>query len=148
MERKMSQVNLNKNDFYYIKEITTRWMDNDIYGHVNNVTYYSYFDTIANSYLIEHAGFDIQASPVIGFIVNSQCNYFSSIAYPDKIYGAFRVNRIGNSSVEYGVAIFKDGIETVSAYGTMTHVFVDRETEKPVKIEGQLKVALEQALIK
>ncbi|TWX64141.1 acyl-CoA thioesterase [Colwellia demingiae] len=144
----MSHVKLVKDDFHFIKEITTRWMDNDIFGHVNNVTYYSYFDTIANTYLIERVGIDFQTSPVIAFIVNSQCSYFSSVAYPDKIVGAFRVNRIGNSSVEYGVAIFKEGQESVSAYGTMTHVFVDRKTEKPVKIEGMLREVLEQALKK
>ncbi|WP_232299940.1 acyl-CoA thioesterase [Colwellia sp. MT41] len=130
-----------------MKEITTRWMDNDVYGHVNNVTYYSYFDSIANNYLIEHAGFDIQTSPIIGYIVSSACNYYTSIAFPDKIFGAFRVNRIGNSSVEYGVAIFKQGQESACAYGTMTHVFIDRVTEKPAKIEGVLKAAFEQALI-
>jgi len=137
-----------KADFHYIKEITTRWMDNDAFGHVNNVTYYSYFDTIANSYLIERVGIDFQTSPVIAFIVNSQCSYFSSVAYPDKIFGAFRVNRIGNSSVEYGVAIFKEGQKSASAYGTMTHVFVDRKTETPVKIDGKLREMLEQALKK
>jgi acyl-CoA thioester hydrolase len=134
-------------DFHYIKEITTRWMDNDVYGHVNNVTYYSYFDSIANNYLIEKADFNIQTSSIIGYIVNSACNYYSSITYPDKIYGAFRVNRIGNSSVEYGVAIFKEGLESACAYGTMTHVFVDRETEKPAKMSGVLRMALEQALM-
>tara|TARA_B100000809_G_C14789782_1_gene406168 strand:+ start:185 stop:619 length:435 start_codon:yes stop_codon:yes gene_type:complete len=144
----MSQVKFVKDDFHFIKEITTRWMDNDAFGHVNNVTYYSYFDTIANTYLIERVGIDFQTSPVIAFIVNSQCSYFSSIAYPDKIFGAFRVNRIGNSSVEYGVAIFKEGQESASAYGTMTHVFVDRKTEKPMKIEGMLREVLEQALRK
>lgn len=122
-------------------------MDNDVYGHVNNVTYYSYFDSIANNYLIEKASFNIQTSPIIGYIVNSACNYYSSITYPDKIYGAFRVNRIGNSSVEYGIAIFKEGQESACAYGTMTHVFVDRKTEQPVKISGRLSIALEQALI-
>jgi len=137
-----------RTDFHFTKDITTRWMDNDAFGHVNNVTYYSYFDTIANTYLIERVGIDFQTSPVIAFIVNSQCSYFSSIAYPDKIVGAFRVNRIGNSSVEYGVAIFKEGQESASAYGTMTHVFVDRKTEKPIKIEGMLREVLEQALKK
>lgn len=143
----MSKVIPSIADFHYIKEITTRWMDNDVYGHVNNVIYYSYFDSIANNYLIEKAGFDIQTSPIIGYIVNSACNYYSSITYPDKIYGAFRVNRIGNSSVEYGVAIFKEGQEVACAYGTMTHVFVDRKTEQPAKISGLLSLALEQALI-
>jgi len=120
-------------------------MDNDVYGHVNNVTYYSYFDSIANSYLIEKAGFDIKASPNIGYIVSSACQYYSSIAFPDKIYGAFRVNKLGNSSVEYGVAIFKEGQESACAYGTMTHVFVARDNEQPVRIDGELRTALEQA---
>ena len=144
----MTKESIVLSDFKFVKEITTRWMDNDIYGHVNNVTYYSYFDTIANNYLIEEAGFDIQLSPVIGFIVNSQCHYFASIAYPDKISGAFRVNKIGNSSVEYGVAIFKQGEEQACVYGTMTHVFVDRKTQKPSKIAGELRAALERAMVR
>lgn len=122
-------------------------MDNDVYGHVNNVTYYSYFDTIANTYLIENAGLDIKNSELIGYIVKSECSYFASIAFPDKIDGAFRVNKIGNSSVEYGVAICKDNDDTICAYGTMTHVFVNRNTEKPVKITGELLAALERALV-
>ena len=143
----MAKQVLTRECFYRLMPLTTRWMDNDVYGHVNNVTYYSYFDTIANSYLIEQAGFNIQTSPQIGYIVKSDCSYYSSIAFPDNIEGALRVNRIGNSSVEYGVAIFKEGQESACAYGTMTHVFVDRETEKPVKIEGVILTALQQALV-
>lgn len=143
----MTKPVITRDCFYTLTPLATRWMDNDVYGHVNNVTYYSYFDTIANSYLIEHAGFNIQTSSKIGYIVKSGCNYYSSIAFPECIEGAFRVNRIGNSSVEYGVAIFKEGQESACAYGTMTHVFVDRVTEKPVKISGQLLSALQRALI-
>jgi acyl-CoA thioester hydrolase len=127
--------------------ITTRWMDNDVYGHVNNVTYYSYFDTVANTFLIEQAGLDIYNGTSIGYIVQSECFYHSAVAYPDKIEGAFKVIRIGNSSVQYGVAIFKQGEDIASAHGTMTHVFVDRKTEKPVAIDGDFCKALEGALV-
>lgn len=144
----MSTQPLTRACFHTIKPLSTRWMDNDVYGHVNNVTYYSYFDTIANNYLIEQGGLNIQTSPHIGYIVKSDCSYFSSVAFPEKIEGAFRVNRIGNSSVEYGVAIFKEGQGDACAYGTMTHVFVDRKTKKPVKIVGQMLTALQQALIR
>lgn len=134
-------------DFHCVIPLTTRWMDNDVYGHVNNVTYYSYFDTIVNRYLIDAANFSIQHSPVIGFIVQSECNYFSSIAFPEALEGAFRVNRLGNTSVEYGVAIFKEGQSDVSAYGTMTHVFVDRISKQPMPIEGDLRRMLAMAII-
>ncbi|WP_299587491.1 thioesterase family protein [uncultured Microbulbifer sp.] len=144
----MSKQVVLRSDYFCIEELTTRWMDNDIYGHVNNVIYYSYFDTIANCFLIDKAGLDIHFSEVVGYMVKSDCNYVASISYPDKICGAFRVNRIGNSSVEYGVAIFKDGRENACAYGTMTHVFVNRHTEQPTKISGQLLEALQSAFIR
>ncbi|MFT6153256.1 MAG: acyl-CoA thioester hydrolase [Bermanella sp.] len=136
-----------RKDYAVTYPITTRWMDNDVYGHVNNVTYYSYFDTITNTFLIEKAGLDIHKGSSIGYIVQSECFYHSAISYPDKIDGAFKVLRIGNSSVLYGVAIFKQGEDIASAHGTMTHVFVDRETETPKKIEGDFRQALESALI-
>lgn len=143
----MSKQQVLRSEYFYFEALTTRWMDNDVYGHINNVIYYSYFDTIANSFLINQGGFDIQTSEVIGYIVNSQCNYVSSISYPDKIAGGFRVNRIGNSSVEYAVAIFKDGEEQACAHGTMTHVFVNRQTEQATTIPKQLRTALQRALI-
>lgn len=127
--------------------ITTRWMDNDIYGHVNNVTYYSYFDTIANRFLIEQGGFDIQQAEVIGYVVSSQCHYRSAIAFPQDIEGAFRTNRIGNSSVEYGLAIFRKGDNEACAHGSFTHVFVDRQNERPQAIPTPLRSALEGALV-
>ncbi|BBM03213.1 thioesterase family protein [Microbulbifer sp. GL-2] len=136
-----------RSDYVYFEEITTRWMDNDVYGHVNNVVYYSYFDTITNNFLIKKGGLDIQDSEVIGYIVKSECNYVAGISYPDKIFGAFRVNRIGNSSVEYGLAIFKEEQVNACAYGSMTHVFVNRHTEQPTKISGQLLEALQSVLI-
>lgn len=134
-------------DYNQFIDINTRWMDNDVYGHVNNVVYYSYFDTIVNSYLIKHANLDIHQGNEIGLMVNSQCHYYSSIAFPDKLVGGFGVNRIGRSSVEYNIAIFKAQQQVASASGTMTHVFVDRASNKPVPIAGQLKQALSQALL-
>ncbi|WP_444945152.1 acyl-CoA thioesterase [Microbulbifer sp. VTAC004] len=144
----MSKQAVLRTDYFCFEELTTRWMDNDVYGHVNNVVYYSYFDTIVNSFLINKAGLDIKASENIGYIVKSECNYLAGISYPEKILGAFRVNRIGNSSVEYGVAIFKEKQENACAHGSMTHVFVNRSTEQPSKISGQLLKALQSACIK
>lgn len=135
-----------KTDFKYFLPITTRWSDNDIFGHVNNVIYYSYFDTIVNQYLIEQGGFNPKTSQQIGYIVQSNCQYISAISYPEKILGGFRVNHIGNSSVEYAVAIFKDN-DQLAAYGTMTHVFVDKDTEKAEPINEHLRGALTRALI-
>jgi Predicted thioesterase len=143
----MSDAFLDRSNYRYFLPITTRWMDNDLYGHVNNVVYYSYFDTIANHYLIKEGGLDIHHGPVIGYVVSSQCNYKSAIAYPEEIEGGFRVNRLGNSSVEYGIAIFKKGQDKACAYGTFTHVFVDRATERPTPIPPPLRAALERVLV-
>lgn len=123
--------------------ITTRWSDNDIYGHVNNVVYYSYFDSIANRYLIEAGGLDIHAGQVIGLVVNSSCDYHAPVAYPEALTGALRVDRLGNSSVTYGIAIFAEGSETACANGSFTHVFVDRSSNRPVPIPPRLRAALE-----
>jgi acyl-CoA thioester hydrolase len=120
-------------------------MDNDMYGHVNNVNYYSYFDTVINQFLIEKAGFDPLASSQIGFIVKSSCEYLSPVSYPQKLTGGFKVERIGNSSVDYTVGIFNDN-NTLSALGHLTHVFVDRQTSKPMPISGELLTALKAAM--
>ncbi len=143
----MSDPMLVRDNYRWFMPITTRWLDNDIYGHVNNVNYYAYFDTVANRYLIEEGGLDIQHGDVIGYVVHSQCHYKSAIAFPDAIEGAFRVNKLGNSSVEYGVAIFKQGEAEACAYGTFTHVFVERTTERPIAIGGQMRQALERVLV-
>ncbi len=123
--------------------ITTRWSDNDVYHHVNNVVYYSYFDTVANSYLIEAGGLDFRAGEVVGFVVNSSCDYHSPIAFPQALTGALRVDRLGTSSVTYGIAIFPEGSDTACANGTFTHVFVDRASNRPVPIPDRLRSALE-----
>jgi len=137
-----------RDNYYKFNSITTRWSDNDVYGHVNNVVYYSYFDTAANNYLINDGGLDIETSPVIGFVVNSGCNYNSSIAYPDNIESGLRVDRLGNSSVQYGVAIFKEGEDHAAADGHFVHVFVDRKTNKPVAIPDNMRASLEAILVK
>jgi len=133
--------------YFTFVPISTRWADNDIYGHVNNVTYYSYFDTAANHYLIHEGGLDIENGPVIGFVVNSGCNYHSAIAYPDKLEVGLRVDRIGNSSVQYGLAVFKEGEALACADGHFVHVFVDRENQKPVSIPEPLRKALVAILV-
>lgn len=136
-----------RNNYRWTMPLTTRWMDNDIYGHINNVIYYAYFDTVANAYLINECGLDIHAGDEIGYIVHSQCHYKSGLAYPDQLDGALRVNRIGNSSVEYGIAIFKADSPTAAAHGTFTHVFVDRASERPRSLSATLRSGLTKLLV-
>lgn len=133
-------------DYFYFQTMTTRWMDNDAYQHINNAVYYSFFDTVANNYLIEAGVLNVTKSPVIGFIVASSCNYKKPIAYPAKVDAAFRVNRIGTSSVEYGVAVFAEGEDEPAAFGTFTHAFVDRASGKSVPIPAETRKALERAI--
>ena len=136
-----------RSDYRLFYPITTRWMDNDIYGHVNNVTYYSYFDSAVNRYLIEKGGLDIQNAPVVGYVVNSSCSYLSGIAYPDEIEAGLRVNKLGNSSVTYGVGIFKKGEDKACAFGDFIHVFVNRAENKSVPIPAGIRSALEKLQI-
>jgi acyl-CoA thioester hydrolase len=138
-----SKIDVTREDYNVFYPITTRWMDNDVYGHVNNVTYYSYFDTAANTFLINHCGLDINKGDIVGFVVSSGCEYLAPIAFPDKIDVGIRVDRLGNSSVQYGVGIFKDGAEQVCAFGHFVHVFVDRVSNKPVSIPEKMRKALE-----
>jgi acyl-CoA thioester hydrolase len=127
--------------------ITTRWSDNDIYGHVNNVIYYSYFDTAANRYLIEEGGLDISDGSIVGFVVNSGCEYHAPITYPESVEAGLRVDRLGNSSVQYGIAIFKEGEDEAAAHGHFVHVFVERAENRSVAIPVPLRSALELILV-
>ncbi len=136
-----------RGDYRVFYPVATRWMDNDMYGHVNNVVYYSYFDTTVNRYLIEKGGLDIQNGKVVGFVVNSGCNYLSPVGYPDQLEAGLRVDRLGNSSVQYGIGIFKQGEQTASAHGHFVHVFVDRGANKSVPIPSTIRKALEEILI-
>jgi acyl-CoA thioester hydrolase len=121
--------------------LTTRWADNDVYGHINNVTYYAYFDSIANLYLIREGGLDIHGS-VIGLVVESRCQFHAALAYPDELVGALRVAKLGTSSVTYDLAVARAGDPLVAASASMTHVFVDRESRRPTPIPAPLRTAL------
>ena len=131
-------------DYKHITPIQTRWMDNDVYAHVNNVVYYSFFDTIVNGYLIAKGALDIEKSDAIGLVIETQCNYFAPIAFPDQLDGALRVAHIGNSSVRYELAIFKQGDDAAVAEGHFVHVYVDRETRRPTALPDLLRKALEK----
>ena len=128
--------------YHFLLPIQTRWADNDIYGHVNNVTYYSYFDTAANALLIQHAAFDIHHSPIIGLVVSSSCNFLEELTYPEIIEVGVAISKIGNSSLTYDLAIFKQGKQQASAQGQFIHVFVDRETKKSTSIPQEMRDAL------
>ena len=125
------------------RPITTRWMDNDVYGHVNNVVYYSWFDTAVNAHLIEHGALDIHRGEVIGLVVETQCNYFAPLAFPQTIHAGIRVARLGTSSVRYEVDLFAEGVDTCAARGHFVHVYVDRATRRPVPLPLALKTVLE-----
>ena len=121
-------------------------MDNDVYAHVNNVVYYSFFDTVVNGYLVGEGALDIEKSRVIGLVVETQCNYFAPLAFPDALEGGLRVARIGNSSVRYEIGVFKAGGETPAAEGHFVHVYVERETRKAAALPKALRTALEKIL--
>ena len=118
-------------------------MDNDVYGHVNNVVYYSFFDTVINRYLIDHGGLDIHGGEVIGLAVDTGCQYLRPVAFPDVIEAGLRVAHLGNSSVRYEVGLFVQGDEACAAHGHFVHVFVDRATRRPAALPARLRVALE-----
>ena len=117
-------------------------MDNDIYGHVNNVVYYSYFDTVINRYLITEGGLDIASGSVIGFAAESHCRYRRAVAFPDALLAGLRVGKLGRSSVRYEIGIFAPGVEEAAAEGWFVHVFVDRETRRPAPLPDRLRAAL------
>ncbi|MBL3555745.1 MULTISPECIES: acyl-CoA thioesterase [Marinobacter] len=138
---------MQRHEFGVLYPITTRWMDNDIYGHVNNVTYYSYFDTTINRYLIEVGGLDINNSPVVGYVVSSSCQFKKPVAYPDALDAGLRVVRIGNSSVTYELGLFRNDEADPVALGEVVHVFVDREQDRAVALPERIREALERILV-
>ena len=125
------------------RSIGTRWMDNDAYGHVNNVVYYSWFDTAVNAYLIEHGVLDIHHGEAIGLVVETQCNYFSPLAFPQTVEAGLRVARLGSSSVRYEVALFAQDQDLCAARGHFVHVYVDRVSRRPISLPQPLKQLLE-----
>ncbi|MBE7376258.1 acyl-CoA thioesterase [Pseudomonas lopnurensis] len=132
-----------RSDYKHFQPITTRWHDNDIYGHVNNVAYYGFFDTAVNDYLIRQGGLNIHGGEVVGFVVSSSCDYFASIAFPDAIEVGLRVARLGNSSVQYELAVFREDEREACAAGRFVHVFVERASNRPTPIPARLRAALE-----
>ena len=128
------------------RTIGTRWMDNDVYGHVNNVVYYSWFDTAVNAWLIEQGALDIHSGEVIGLVIETQCNYFAPLAFPQDVHAGLRVAHIGRSSVRYEVGLFAADGELCAAAGHFIHVYVDRATRRPVPLPEKLKLTLETAL--
>lgn len=125
------------------RSISTRWMDNDAYGHVNNVVYYSWFDTVVNAHLIEQGALDIHRGETIGLVVETQCNYFSAIEFPQVVEAGLRVAHMGKSSVRYEVGLFVQGEPSTAARGHFVHVYVDRSTRRPVVLPEKLKSVLE-----
>ena len=127
--------------------IQTRWSDNDAYGHVNNVVYYSWFDTVVNEYLIASGALDIQASPVVGLVVETKCTYFSELAFPQRVDAGLRVAHAGRSSVRYELALFGAESDTASAQGHFVHVYVDRASRRPAPLPAPLRAAIDRLLI-
>lgn len=129
-------------DYPYTVEIATRWEDNDAYGHINNVVYYSFFDTAVNRYLIKEGKLDIHNGQIVGYVVSSQCQYVAPAAYPETIYVGLRVVKLGRSSVTYGLSVYAGDDRRRVAHGTFVHVFVDRKTDRAVEIPSELRDAL------
>lgn len=136
-----------RHDYRHFLSIPTRWMDNDVYGHVNNVVYYSYFDTVVNQWLISAGLLDIGASPTIGLVVETQCRYFAPIAFPDRVDAGLRVARIGRSSVRYEVGLFRNDEPQASAEGHFVHVYVNRATTRPTPLADPMRNALSRLLV-
>ncbi len=132
-----------RDDYRWFLPLATRWRDNDVFGHVNNVVYYSYFDTLANQFLIDEGGFDFARGPAVGFVVESGCRYHAPIAHPSALTGGLRVAHLGRSSVRYEMAIFTTSAEA-AAEGHFTHVFVDRDSQQPTPIPQSVRTALEE----
>jgi acyl-CoA thioester hydrolase len=134
---------LPRSAYRVFRPIGTRWSDNDVYGHVNNVVYYSWFDTAVNAHLIEQGALDIHSGAVIGLVIETQCNYFAPLAFPQAVWAGLRVAHMGSSSVRYEVGLFADGEDRAAACGHFVHVYVDRETRRPVPLPEKLRQTLE-----
>ena len=128
--------------YRYFRAIPTRWIDNDIYGHVNNVRYYEYFDTVINRYLIEAGGLDIHDGDVVGIAVETTCRFHRSLAFPDIVNAGLRVGKLGTSSVRYEIGLFANDDESAAAQGHFVHVYVDRGANRPVPIPDGVRRVL------
>lgn len=132
-----------RSEFRHFLSIPTRWMDNDAYGHVNNVVYYSYFDTVVNQFLVSRGVLDVEHGPVIGLVVETGCRFFRPVSFPDTLQAGLRVEHLGTSSVRYGIGIFREDEDEAAALGHFVHVYVARATRRPVPLPEDLRGVLE-----
>ena len=129
------------------RRIPTRWRDNDVYHHINNVIYYEFFDTVINGYLVEAGGLDFSGGESVGFAVETHCQFLQPISFPEAVDACLRVDKLGNSSVRYEIGIFKAGEVEPAAVGYFVHVFVDRLTRQPARISGRMREAMAALLV-
>lgn len=139
---------LTRKDYRAFCEISTRWMDNDVYGHVNNVVYYSYFDTAVNGFLVNHGVLDFRNGKAVGLVVETGCQFFKPLAFPDRVTAGIRVTRVGTSSVRYEIGLFANDSDTAAAQGHFIHVYVDATDHRPAPLAKDLRKALDELLIK
>lgn len=137
---------MRRDDYRAFLTIPTRWMDNDAYGHVNNVVYYSYFDTAVNEHLIRTGGLDIARDPVVGYVVETSCRFHRPLAFPDLLEAGLRVARLGASSVVYEIGLFRHGEDAAAAQGRFVHVWVERSTGRPARVPDRIRAALASLL--
>ncbi len=143
MQAETDPKSLTRADFQHFQTIPTRWMDNDIYGHVNNVVYYSYFDTLVNENLIRHGLLDLEGSDIVGIVAETRCSFLDSLTFPEAVEGGLRVARLGRSSVTYEIGLFKKDRKAPAAFGRFVHVYVERAGMKPVEIPVETRQVLE-----
>ena len=136
-----------RSSFARLLAIPTRWMDQDPYGHVNNVEYYSFFDTVVNEHLIREAGLDVVRSPEIGLVVETKCSFLKEISFPQTVHAGMRVPRIGNSSVTYEIALFRDAETDCAAFGHFVHVYIDRKSRQTVRVPDRIRTALKSVMV-
>ena len=139
--------NTSREDFPLFLSIPTRWMDNDVYGHVNNVVYYSYFDTAVNGHLIATGGLDIQNSPAFGVVAETHCRFYKQMSFPEPVEAGLRVTRLGRTSVTYEIGLFRHQDDDPAAMGDFVHVYVDRETRRPAPIPKKIREALKPLVV-
>ncbi|GAB5470616.1 MAG: thioesterase family protein [Rhodospirillales bacterium] len=143
MKTEVDPKTLTRADFPHFQTIATRWMDNDVYGHVNNVVYYSYFDTLVNENLIRGGVLNLETSDVIGIVAETRCSFLASLTFPEAVEGGLRVARLGRSSVTYEIGLFKAGRQAPAAFGHFVHVYVARDSMSPVPLPDPVRALLE-----
>jgi acyl-CoA thioester hydrolase len=136
-----------RGDYPHRRAIPTRWNDNDVYGHVNNVEYYAFFDTVINAWLIEEGGLDIHGGDVIGLCAESHCRFDAALSFPEAVEAGLRVGHLGRSSVRYEIGLFRAGVEEPAAEGWFVHVFVDRAERRPAEMPARVRAALERLVV-